>query len=83
MRSGSLLLLCLPLISACGGGGGDGTNAELITVGVNLPDSELSEFIQDLVRQNEVMRESGIMRGRLGMAYDANGFPDAAITTYR
>lgn len=55
---------------------------EPVIAGMELPDAELREFLGELIQGVRATPASASMRGRLGMAYEANGFPDAAIATY-
>ena len=49
---------------------------------MDLPDIELKELVTELLAGIRTAPGSALMRGRLGMAYDVNGFPDAAIASY-
>ncbi len=51
-------------------------------VNVGAEEQELAEFLAGLVVGAEAKPVSGIARGRLAMAYHANGFTEEAITTY-
>ena len=53
-----------------------------VAAGFDSAETELAEYLKDLHRSALDLADSGRMRGRLGMAYDANGFGDAAATTY-
>ena len=68
-------------LSACSDPGFD-TAAEPVVAGIDSPDTELAEFLKELIGQARVMPKSGVMRGRLAMAYEVNGFPDAALAAY-
>ena len=57
--------------------------AEPVVAGIDSPDTELAEFLKELIGQARVMPKSGAMRGRLAMAYGVNGFPDAALAAYQ
>lgn len=46
-------------------------------------DLELRQFIADMHLRSKVDPDSALHRGRLGMAYDANGFTEAAAETYK
>ena len=51
--------------------------------GLDVADQDLVRFIQEKVNAARSERESALRRGQLGMAYEANGFHDAAEVTYR
>ena len=53
-----------------------------VAAGFDSAETELAEYLKDLHGSALDLADSGRMRGRLGMAYDANGFDDAAATTY-
>ena len=53
-----------------------------MAVGLDAQEPELAEFLDDLYQSARNLPESAPMRGRLAIAYDANGFADAAATTY-
>ena len=57
--------------------------AEPIDASQNTDDEELQDFIRATYVKAVNDPESALLRGRLGMIYDANGFHDAAIETYR
>ncbi len=44
---------------------------------------EVSELLNDLFVEARNNPESGIRRGELGIAYEVNGFPDAAFASYQ
>ena len=68
-------------LSACSDPDFD-TPAEPVVAAIDSPDTELAEFLKELIGQARVMPKSGAMRGRLAMAYEVNGFPDAALAAY-
>lgn len=57
--------------------------AEPIVAGVDSGDADVGEHVEALVQSVRTVPTSGPLRGRLGMAYDVNGFRQEAITTYR
>ena len=57
--------------------------AEPIVAGVDSGDTDVGEHLEALVQSVRTVPTSGPLRGRLGMAYDANGFRQEAIATYR
>ena len=50
--------------------------------GFDSDDAELADYLEELHRTALQFPDSGPMRGRLGLAYDANGFAEAAASTY-
>ena len=73
-------VLAVALVAACSrppAGAG-----ELVVAGVDLPDRELAAHLADIIESNRAMPTAAAMRGRLGMAYDVNGLPDAALASY-
>lgn len=46
-------------------------------------DAELRAFVSDMYARSKEDPNSPLHRGRLGMVYDANGFTEAAVLTYR
>ena len=57
--------------------------AEPIVAGVDSGDADVGEHVEALVQSVRTVPTSGPLRGRLGMAYDVNGFRQEAIATYR
>ena len=55
---------------------------ELVVAGTDSPDKDLGKFFEDMIQSVRAMPNSGLMRGRLAMAYEANGFQDEAIISY-
>lgn len=53
-----------------------------LAAGLDSEEPELAEFLVSRVEAARLDLTSGLARGRLGMAYDANGFDDAAAETY-
>ena len=53
-----------------------------VSVGVDGDDAELAGFLRERVRDAGANAQTGAARGRLAMAYDANGFDEAAIASY-
>ena len=54
-----------------------------IVAGVDSGDTDVGEHLEALVQSVRTVPTSGPLRGRLGMAYDVNGFRQQAIATYR
>ena len=55
---------------------------EPIAAGIDSPDKDVAEYLQAMLQSAQAMTKSGLVRGRLGMAYDVNGLRDAALATY-
>ena len=56
---------------------------EPIVAGVDPGDTDVGEHLEALLQSVRTVPTSGPLRGRLGMAYDVNGFRQEAIATYR
>ena len=50
--------------------------------GIDSPDADVADYLRELLESVRTVPRSGLMRGRLGMAYDVNGFGEAALATY-
>ncbi len=55
---------------------------EPVAAGIDSPDKDVAEYLQAMLQSAQAMTKSGLVRGRLGMAYDVNGLRDTAIVTY-
>ena len=53
-----------------------------VAAGLDSDDVELADHLADLYASASGLPESDRLRGRLALAYDANGFTEAAATTY-
>ena len=53
-----------------------------VAAGLDAEEGELADYLADLHRSAADLDRSGPLRGRLGMAYHANGFDGAAAVTY-
>lgn len=53
-----------------------------VAAGFDAQETELAEYLADLYQSARAAPQSATLRGRLGMAYDANGFVDAANASY-
>jgi tetratricopeptide (TPR) repeat protein len=53
-----------------------------IAAGVDSPDQDVALYLQSMLQSAHAMQSSGLVRGRLGMAYDVNGFRNEALATY-
>ena len=70
--------VCL-LLTACG----DSSVDHVIEDGLDGVDQDLVSFIQGKIDAVRAQKQSSRRRGQLGMAYEANGFHDAAEATYQ
>ena len=55
---------------------------EPVVAGIDSPDRDLADHLEALIRAVRTTPGSAPMRGRLGMAYDVNGFQAEALATY-
>ena len=53
-----------------------------VVAGFDTPERALAEYLAEQVEAARALPESGAMRGRLAMAYHANGFVEAALESY-
>ena len=67
------------LLGACSKFGTD----QPVAAGLDSDDRDVAEHLEALVQSVRAVPTSGSIRGRLGMAYDINGFREAAIATYQ
>ena len=57
--------------------------AEPLTVGLEHLENQVSELLRAMLAEAKRQPTSGNLRGQLAMAYEVNGFRDAALTTYQ
>lgn len=76
MRALAITLLSLALYGCAEGVGTP------VAAGFDSDEAELADYLRELHRTALEFPDSGAMRGRLGLAYDANGFTVAAAATY-
>lgn len=78
---------CIALVAmwpaACGDAPPAGEVGEPPAAALNVPDEELRHYLAELRDSVRALPDSGLPRGRLGMALEANGFPEAARASYR
>ena len=67
------------LLAACVPGEGE---TALVVAGVDAAEPELAAYLAEQVASAQALPASAAMRGRLAMAYHANGFITAAAQTY-
>ena len=73
--------LAIPLFSLALFGCAEGIGPPVVA-GFDSDEAELAEYLEELHGTAREFPGSGPMRGRLGLAYDANGFAEAAAATY-
>lgn len=81
MRTAAVIALASLLPGACAKFETDSVD-EPVVAGLDSDDRDVAEHLEALVQSVRTVPTSGSIRGRLGMAYDTNGFREAAITTY-
>jgi tetratricopeptide (TPR) repeat protein len=57
--------------------------AEPLTVSLEHLENQVSELLRAMLAEARRQPTSGNLRGQLAMAYEVNGFRDAALTTYQ
>lgn len=55
---------------------------EPVVAGIDSPDEDLARFLNGMIQDARSLPTSGLMRGRLAMAYENNLFMDEALITY-
>ena len=83
IRVGLLMLWLLGIGSAIAGCAGDTDLDAPVVPEFGEADEDLTNVLEELLASARAAPDSGPLRGRLAMAYDVNGFEDAAIITYR
>lgn len=78
-----IIVLAVLVLPGCPNPGGDAAVSEPIEAGLDSSDQDLAGHLQSLHGSAVANPGSGFVRGRLGMAYDINGFNEAAIKTYQ
>ncbi len=73
--------LAVPLLSLALFGCAEGVGPP-VAAGFDSDEAELAGYLEELHGTAREFPDSGPMRGRLGLAYDANGFTEAAAATY-
>ena len=67
-------------LTACNGGS-EAVDPPVVA-GVDSPDQELARFLNGMIQDARSLPDSGLMRGRLAMAYENNLFPEEALVSY-
>jgi tetratricopeptide (TPR) repeat protein len=57
-------------------------SGEPIAADIDASDEDVAEYLEEVLQSARTLPESPAMRGRLAMAYEVNGFRDAALRTY-
>lgn len=78
----AVIALAPLLLGACSKLGTD-SDDEPVVAGLDSGDRDVTEHLEALFQSVRTVPTSGPIRGRLGMAYDINGFREAAIATYQ
>ena len=81
-RAGAWILLPFGLLAAGCGEATASTVAAPVAVDTSQADASVAEQLLRLLATARAAPMSAPMRGRLAMAYEVNGFPDAALATY-
>ncbi len=55
---------------------------EPVVAGVDIADQDVAWHLQEVLQSARALPKSGFARGELAMAYDVNGFREAAVATY-
>ena len=82
MRRLAAIALAVPLLGGCPASQTDDLPAPVVA-GVDGNDTDVVEHLEGLLQSVRTVPASGPLRGRLGMAYDVNGFREEAMATYR
>ena len=78
-RPGTAWALALWLLAACVPGEDE---TAIVVTGIDAAEPELAAYLAEQVASAQALPASAAMRGRLAMAYHANGFASAAAQTY-
>ena len=81
-RSPATLVSTVALACAAAMAGCTEQNDALVVQGLDSAEPALAAFLAERVASAQALPASGAMRGRLAMAYHANGFADAALASY-
>lgn len=82
MRAAVVIAVVALILGGCSESATDFGDAPVVA-GVEVNDRDIAEHLGALLQSVRTVPASGPMRGRLGMAYDINGFRPEAIATYR
>ncbi|MDE0177904.1 MAG: tetratricopeptide repeat protein [Gammaproteobacteria bacterium] len=82
MRHVAVIALAVSFLVGCSRSDSEAVD-EPIVAGVDINDADVAEHLEGLLQSVLTVPTSGSIRGRLGMAYDINGFREAAIATYQ
>ena len=81
MQTAAVIALASLLLGACAKFETDSVE-EPVVAGLDSEDQDVAEHLAALFQSVRTVPTSGTIRGRLAMAYDVNGFREAAIATY-
>ena len=75
-------IACIAIILGACSGSESPVADEPVVAGADSPDRDLADHVQAMIQAVRTTPGSSLMRGRLGMAYDVNGFQTEALATY-
>ena len=81
MRNLAAITYIVIILFACSGSESPVADAPVVA-GTDSPDRDLADHLEAMIRAVRTTPGSALMRGRLGMAYDVNGFRSQALATY-
>ncbi|MDE0226135.1 MAG: tetratricopeptide repeat protein [Gammaproteobacteria bacterium] len=81
MRNIAVISCIAIVLGACSGSESPAADAPIVA-GTDSPDRDLADHLEAMIQAVRTTPGSALMRGRLGMAYDVNGFQTEALATY-
>ena len=81
MRNIAVISCIAIVLGACSGSESPAADAPIVA-GTDSPDRDLADHLEAMIQAVRTTPGSALMRGRLGMAYDVNGFQAEALATY-
>ena len=82
MRNLAVATCIAIVLGACSEQGSSSIVDEPVVAGTDSPDRDLADHLEAMIQAVRTTPGSALMRGRLGMAYDVNGFQAEALATY-
>ena len=76
------VVTCIAIVLGACSGRESSVADEPVVAGVDSPDKDLADHLKAMIQAVRTTPGSALMRGRLGMAYDVNGFETEALATY-
>ena len=76
------VISCIAIILGACSGSESPVADEPVVAGTDSPDRDLADHLEAMIQAVRTTPGSALMRGRLGMAYDVNGFRTEALATY-